>query len=102
MTTTQAPASTTVLHRWPTLLAIALAALTLSDGNAEPGVGIALVVAAAGYVLVAALDRPASTWPLGVVLFAVVIGLRVLEVPIEPVLGALTLVGVGLLVLVAV
>jgi len=93
MTTVRAPISTTLLHRWPTLLAITFAALTLSGGNAEPGVGVALLVAAAGYVVIAALDRPALTWPVVVLFFAGVVLLRAVEVPEVPVLAVVAVVG---------
>ncbi|MFG1926088.1 hypothetical protein [Cryptosporangium sp. NPDC048952] len=83
----------TLLHRWPTLLAIAVAAVSLSDGAAEPGVGVALVVAAAGYVVIAAFDRPALTWPMVVVLFGGVVALRAFEVPEVPVLVVIAAVG---------
>ncbi|GAA0274274.1 hypothetical protein [Cryptosporangium japonicum] len=89
--TTHAPARpASLLRRWPTALAFAFAALTLSDGAAEPGVGVALVVAAAGYVALAALDRPALTWPIVVALFLGVVALRAFEVPEVPVLAVIT------------
>lgn len=93
MTTQAVARPTSVLHRWPTVLALACAALTLSDGAAEPGVGVALVVAAAGYVALAALDRRALTWPVVVVLFVGVVALRAFEVPELPVLAVIAVVG---------
>jgi hypothetical protein len=88
----------TLFRRWPTLLALLLAMVSLSDGRAEPGVGVALVVAAAGYVTIAALDRPGLTWPVVVVFFAGVIAARAFDVDPLPALVVVAVAG-GLFVL---
>jgi hypothetical protein len=97
MTTTQpAPATNpsrpaagrALLHRWPTVLGFATAALSLSDYEDGLEFATILTLAAAGYLLVAVLARPAATWPLFGALTAVVVALRVADVDPVPVFAA--------------
>jgi hypothetical protein len=96
MTTVEAPPAATpattaarsVRHRWPAVLGLALAALSLSDYDGGTELATVLTIAAAGYLLVAVLGRTAATWPLAFALTAVVVALRVLDVEPVPVLAA--------------
>jgi hypothetical protein len=65
-----------VLGRWPTWLAVGVAAFTLSDVEDGTEFAFVLVVAAVGYLAVTVLERPRATWPLLVLLLGAVIALR--------------------------
>ncbi len=71
-----AGAAATVLGRWPTWLAVGVAAFTLSDVEDGTEFAFVLVVAAVGYLAVTVLERPRATWPLLVLLLGAVIALR--------------------------
>jgi hypothetical protein len=89
---------TKVLRRWPTLLAIGMAAATLGGGDVSEivaGYGEALFLLPLLYLVVGKLERRGATWPVLVTGFAVMAGLRLLDVVSPPV--ALT--GVALAVL---
>ncbi|HVQ93947.1 MAG TPA: hypothetical protein VMU51_23115 [Mycobacteriales bacterium] len=77
-----------LLRRWPTVLGFATAALSLSDYENGLEFATILTLAAAGYLLVAVLARPAATWPLVVALTAVVVALRAADVDPVPVFAA--------------
>lgn len=59
--------------RWPTWLALAIAALTLADVGDGSEFTVILLVAAVGYLPVAVLERRSVTWPV-VILFLLAIG----------------------------
>jgi hypothetical protein len=85
----------TLARRWPVVLGIALAALSLWDLEDGVMLGNALAIAAVGYILIAVLDRPAASWPLVVVLTCVIVVLRVLDLPPIPVFaGAAVVIGI--------
>jgi uncharacterized membrane protein len=89
----------TLTRRWPTALAIALAALTLGGGNSGgsvPGLAEALLLLPLGYLIVAKLQRRRASWPILICGFATMVGLRLLDV-IAP---AAALVAIALIVLV--
>jgi len=90
---------TFLARRWPTWLALALAALSLSDTGDGREIVFVLPLAAAGYAGMAIADRPAATWPVLVVMTAAVVALRAAGVDPWPVLAgaAVALAGVGLL-----
>lgn len=98
-------------HRWPTLLAIAFAALLLSDADADadgggggdsggsgPGFALVLLIAAVTYLTTSVVDRPRAVWGVLAVLLAGVVLMRVVGVDAGPVLAgaALVLVVAGL------
>jgi hypothetical protein len=74
---------TALLARWPTALAVGLAALALDDARSEAGMrslaGIILVLALE-YLIVAKLQRRQATWPVITVTFLVTIALQELDV----------------------
>jgi hypothetical protein len=76
-----------LLHRWPTALGFGVAALTLSDFEDGREFAIVLLIAAIGYLLIAVLERPRATWWILGGLLVVVVCLRLLDVPPEPVLA---------------
>ena len=90
-------AGAAVVHRWPTLVALAWAITTLSDLDDGTEFAFVLVLAAVGYLAVTVLQRPRATWPLLVVLIVAVVALRVLGVDERAVMlalgGVLLLVG---------
>ena len=65
-----------LLRRWPTWLALAWVALTLSDVGDGTEFAVVLVVAAVGYLAVAVAERPRATWPLLFLIFGGVVALR--------------------------
>jgi hypothetical protein len=85
-----------LLDRWPTALALLMTAATYGGSDSAEGVrslANALVLLQLGYVVVAKLQRRQASWPVIVAGFALIIGLRVLDV-ISPaaVLAAIALV----------
>jgi hypothetical protein len=91
-----------LLDRWPAAFGIAAAAFSLAEyrDGGDPGEAILiLAVAAAGYVFMALIDRPALTWPALVATSAVVVLLRLADV--EPAfvfaVAALVLAAAGLI-----
>jgi hypothetical protein len=86
-------------HRWPTWLALALAAISLWDLGDGSELAFVLAIAAAGYVFMAVADRARATWPVLFALVATVVVLRLLDIDPWPALTvvAVALVAVGLL-----
>lgn len=88
-----------VARRWPTLLALAWAAFTLSDLGDGTEFAFVLVVAAVGYLAVTVLRRPRATWPLLVLLLVGVVVLRLVGADERAVLlvlgGVLVVVGLA-------
>ena len=68
-----------LLRRWPTWLALAWAALTLSDVGDGTELSFVLVVAGFGYLAVTVLERPGATWPLVFLVLGGVVTLRATE-----------------------
>ena len=88
-----------LLRRWPAALGFGVATLTLSDFDDGREFAIVLLRASVGYLLIAVLERPRATWwVLGSLLVAVA-GLRLLNIPAEPVLAvaAVAMMIIGLL-----
>lgn len=85
-----------VLRRWATWLALGLAAFTLSDVGNGTEFAFVLVIAAVGYLAVAALGRPRMTWPLVGASLGSVVAMRVVGVD-----ERVVVVAAGLAVLVA-
>jgi hypothetical protein len=65
-----------ILHRWPTWLAIALAALLTAGGTTVEELAGALPLLAFGYLAAAALQRREATWLLAVGVVAAFAALR--------------------------
>lgn len=65
-----------IASRWPTWLALAVAGVNLLDVGDGTELAFVLVVAGVGYLAVAVLERPRATWPLALLLFAGIVGLR--------------------------
>jgi len=86
-------------HRWPTLLGLAWAVVSLADFDGGLEYATVLAVAAVGYLAVAVLGRPAATWYVLAAVLAVVVALRVAGIDPWPVLAgggaALALVGLA-------
>jgi hypothetical protein len=105
MTGTAAPATTRrpglrglLARRWPTLLAVALVAPTLSSGTPEEvrGLAGAMMLLPLWYVVIEALDRRRWTWGALVVLTGLYVLLRFLDlVPPALVMLGIALVAVG-------
>jgi diacylglycerol kinase len=76
-----------LLRRWPAALGFAVAALTLCDFDDGREFAIVLLIASVGYLLIAVLERPRATWWVLAGLLVAVIGLRLLNIPAEPVLA---------------
>lgn len=72
-----------ILHRWPTWLAIALAALGAGDSGSVGGLSEALLLFALGYLACAVLRRRQATWVVAVVGIGAVAALR-LQSWVEP------------------
>lgn len=66
----------TLLHRWPTLLALALIAVNVTDLGDGLELAVLLPVGAVGYLAIAVLDRPRLTWTVLVLLLAAVTAVR--------------------------
>jgi hypothetical protein len=75
-------------RRWPTLLAAAVAAVTLWDSTGGSEFVTVLLIAAVGYQAMALTTRRSWTWPLVLVLLAAVAGLRAAGIAADVVLGA--------------
>jgi hypothetical protein len=83
---------TDVLKRWPTAVAILLAALSLGGGESDSaveGYGEALPLLGLGYLLIAKLERRRATWPVVFVGMTAVVVLRALDVRPSVVMVAL-------------
>lgn len=69
-----------IRHRWPTWLAIALAALTAggdsSGGGSLEGLSDALLVFALNYLVLAVLQRRQATWVVATVVVSALVALR--------------------------
>jgi hypothetical protein len=76
-----------LLRRWPTVLGVGVAALTLSDFDDGREFAIALLIASVGYLAIAVLERPQATWWILIGLLAGVVCLRLLNIAPEPVLA---------------
>ncbi|SDY96441.1 hypothetical protein SAMN05444365_104340 [Micromonospora pattaloongensis] len=83
-------------HRWPTWLALALAAVILWDLGDGSEFVFLLAIAAAGYLFMAVADRPRATWPVLFALVATVVVLRLLDIDPWP---ALTVVAAAFIAL---
>jgi hypothetical protein len=86
--TTSHRAATALLQRWPTWLGVLWAAVAVWDLETGVEYAVVLPLAGAGYLLLAALDRPRLTWPLLGVLLVVVVATRLADVDPVPVLAA--------------
>lgn len=69
-------ANGTLSGRWPTLLALALAALLLADVGDGTENALLLVVTVTTYLTVAVLERPSATWLVLLAAFLGVLALR--------------------------
>ena len=58
----QRPRLYALLRRWPTVLGVVVAALTLSDFDDGREFAIVLLIASVGYLAIAVLERPQATW----------------------------------------
>jgi hypothetical protein len=90
---------TDVLRRWPTALAVGLAALSLDGGGSDSTVesyGEVLPLLPLLYLIVAKLQRRRASWPVLIIGMMAVIALRILDV-IAP---SIVFVAVALIVLV--
>jgi hypothetical protein len=88
-----------VTDRWPTLLALAWAAISLVDSDDGLEHVFPLLVAATGYVFIALVDRPRLSWPVVVGCAALVLALRLLGTDPWPALAvaAAALIAAGLI-----
>jgi hypothetical protein len=86
-------------HRWPTWLALALAAIILWDLGDGSELALVLVLAAAGYLFMAVVDRAPATWPVLFAFVATVVVLRLLDIDPWPALTAVAvaLIAVGMI-----
>ncbi|MEU9831604.1 hypothetical protein AB0D67_08675 [Streptosporangium sp. NPDC048047] len=75
-------------RRWPTWLAIAVAAVSVSDMGDGGEFSVVLPLLAAGYLTVAVIGRPGLTWGVVIAFTAVVVLLGVIGVDPRPVLIA--------------
>ena len=83
----QRPRLYALLRRWPTVLGVVVAALTLSDFDDGREFAIVLLIASVGYLAIAVLERPQATWWVLIGLLAGVVCLRLLNVAPGPVLA---------------
>jgi hypothetical protein len=84
---------TAVLQRWPTALAIPLAALTLTGSEPERATAEILPLLPLEYLIVAKLQRRQATWPVIAVLFVATFALLELDVvPPSTVFAAIALI----------
>jgi adenylate cyclase len=83
----QRPRLYALLRRWPTVLGVGVAALTLSDFDDGREFAIVLLIASVGYLAIAMLERPQVTWWVLIGLLAGVVCLRLLNIAPEPVLA---------------
>jgi hypothetical protein len=86
-------------RRWPTWLAVAWAAISLSDVSDGLEYMILFVLPATGYLFLAVVDRPRITWAVVVAALATVVVLRLLDIDPWPALAVVvvTLAAVGLI-----
>jgi hypothetical protein len=75
-------------RRWPTWLALALVAVSVSDLDDGLEFATVLLVSAVGYLAITVLDRPGATWGLLILLVAAVVLIRTLGADPWIVLGA--------------
>ncbi|MFJ6194981.1 hypothetical protein [Micromonospora sp. NPDC092111] len=87
------------VRRWPTWLALAVAAISLGDLGDGTELAFVLVLAATGYLFVAVVDRVPATWPVLLGLVAMVVVLRLLDLDPVPALTvvAAALIAVGMI-----
>jgi hypothetical protein len=85
--TEQKPRLYALLRRWPTVLGVGVAALTLSDFDDGREFAIVLLIASVGYLAIAVLERPQATWWVLIGLLAGVVCLRLLNIAPGPVLA---------------
>ncbi|WP_089212231.1 hypothetical protein [Streptosporangium subroseum] len=87
-----------LVHRWPTWLAIAFAAVLSSDLDDGREFAFLVFILALGYLATAVIDRPGAIWSVLGVLMAAVVLMRVLSGDPWPILivTALALIMVGL------
>jgi hypothetical protein len=83
----QRPRLYALLRRWPTVLGVSVAALTLSDFDDGREFAIVLLIASLGYLAIAVLERPQATWWVLIRLLAGVVCLRLLNIAPGPVLA---------------
>ncbi len=85
--------------RWPTLLALAWAAISLADLDDGLEYAFLLLPAAVGYLFIAVVDRTRLTWPVLFALVATVVTLRLLRADPWPALTvtAVALIAAGLI-----
>jgi hypothetical protein len=83
----QRPRLYALLRRWPTVLGVGVAALTLSDFDDGREFAIVLLIASLGYLAIAVLERPQATWWVLIGLLAGVVCLRLLNIAPGPVLA---------------
>ncbi|MDG4828647.1 hypothetical protein O7627_04920 [Solwaraspora sp. WMMD1047] len=86
-------------RRWPTWFAVALATVSLWDVDDGREYAFLLVLAATGYLFVAVVDRPRTTWPGLFAFTGAVVVFRVADLDPMPAMAlvAVALVAVGLL-----
>jgi hypothetical protein len=85
--TEQRPRLYALLRRWPTVLGVGVAALTLSDFDDGREFAIVLLIASVGYLAIAVLERPQATWWVLIGLLAGVVCLRLVNIAPGPVLA---------------
>ncbi len=88
-----------IANRWPTLLALAWAAISLADFDDGLEHVFLLMVAATGYAFVATVDRPRLTWPVVLGCTVLVLVLRLLDTDPWPAMAvaAVALIAAGLI-----
>ncbi|SEG97705.1 hypothetical protein SAMN05444920_11125 [Nonomuraea solani] len=86
-------------RRWPTWLALAAAAISLSDVGDGLEYLIIFVLPATGYLFLAVVDRPRITWAVVIAALATVVVMRLLKLDPWPALAlvVIVLVAVGLI-----
>ncbi|MFB9238799.1 hypothetical protein ACFFWC_25265 [Plantactinospora siamensis] len=83
-------ATSLVGHRWPTWLALALAAVTVPDVGDGSELALVLVLAACAYLFMAVTDRVRCTWPVLVGFVVTVVVLKLLDIDPRPVFVVVT------------
>lgn len=71
--------SVAVMHRWPTLLALAMTLATLGGGESDElvrSLAAVLLLLPFSYVIVTLLKKPRATWPVVLISLAVFVALR--------------------------
>ena len=89
-----------IARRWPTWVALASAAISLSDFEGGLEYVIIFVLPAAGYLFLAVVDRPRITWAVVAAALAMVVALRLLGIDPWPPLAvaALALAAAGMII----